>query len=84
MSYVGKYEQFEVEQTYLLKPKDGDDPDGFTFIRRRGQNGSYHYTYSMLRDVPGDVQKNQKTILERQISGREYVALQQVQNIKIT
>lgn len=76
----GKYEQFESEQTYLLG-QDKKDEAGFTFIRRRGQNGSYHYTYSMSRDVPdhGD-ETVQKTILERQISGREFIALQKVIN----
>jgi len=67
-----KYEQFESEQTYLVNAhKEDEEPAGFTFIRRRGQNGSYHYTYSMSRDVPDHGVLNvQKTILERQISGR--------------
>jgi len=70
-----KCETFEVEQTYLVNPKT--DQQGFTFIRRRGQNGSYHYSYSELRDVVGGANEtDQKTVLERQISGREYVALQ--------
>lgn len=69
-----KYEQFEVEQTYLVKPEMSSN--GFTFIRRRGQNGSFHYGYSSVRDVPGDDQE--KIVQERQISGREYVALLQV------
>ena len=73
-----KLEQFEVEQTYLVKPKIGDlsSSTGFIFVRRRGQNGSYHYSYSMLRDEPGD--SHEKIVLERQISGREYVALLKV------
>lgn len=65
-----KYEQFEVEQTYLIKSKD----DGFNFVRRRGQNGSYHYNISIVLTTPED---DQRCFVERQISGREYVALLQ-------
>jgi hypothetical protein len=39
---------------------------------RRGQNGQYTYTHSMLR---ADTQSDEKVILERSISGREYLAL---------
>jgi hypothetical protein len=76
---IDKYEQFEVEQTYLIKTA-AEEHKGFTFIRRRGQNGSYHYSYSALRDVPGEdsEQADQRAIIERQISGREYTALMKV------
>jgi len=65
-----QYEQFEVEQTYLIKPRE---EEGYNFIRRRGQNGSYHYNISLMRRIPGNEEQN--CITERQISGREYVAL---------
>jgi len=72
-----KYEQFEVEQTYLVRTDSGEK--GFTFIRRRGQNGSYHYSYSVLRDVnpeyASERDQGEKIVVERQISGREYIAL---------
>eukprot|EP01114_Cavostelium_apophysatum_P022054 TRINITY_DN7854_c0_g1_i1.p2 TRINITY_DN7854_c0_g1~~TRINITY_DN7854_c0_g1_i1.p2 ORF type:complete len:499 (-),score=97.37 TRINITY_DN7854_c0_g1_i1:1555-3051(-) len=72
-----KYEQFEVEQTYLINPGKNQAP-GYNYLRRRGQNGSYHYSYSELRDIPDSTnhEKDEKTVLERQISGREYIALQ--------
>jgi len=60
-----------MEQTYLLKP---EDQSGYTYIRRRGHNGSYHYSYSVLRDLETPQEQN-TAILERQISGREWVAL---------
>jgi len=72
------YEQFEVEQTYLLNSKGGQDKDGYTYIRRRGQNGSYHYSHSSLAATPlNSTQESvaSRTVLERHISGREYVAL---------
>jgi hypothetical protein len=69
-----KAEQFEVEQTYLVHTKG--EPKGFTFIRRRGQNGSYHYSYSSVRDAPDS---DEKIVVERQMSGREYIALTKVQ-----
>eukprot|EP01117_Protostelium_nocturnum_P003664 TRINITY_DN1494_c0_g1_i2.p1 TRINITY_DN1494_c0_g1~~TRINITY_DN1494_c0_g1_i2.p1 ORF type:complete len:459 (-),score=95.58 TRINITY_DN1494_c0_g1_i2:442-1818(-) len=73
-------EQFEVEQTYLLKAKDSD-AHGYTYIRRRGQNGSYHYSHSTLRDSPHDKgDESERTVLERHISGREYIALLKVRN----
>jgi len=67
-----KYEQFEVEQTYLVKGK-GEGTKGYIYIRRRGQNGSWTYSYSIQRDIPGETEHN--VYVERQISGREYVAL---------
>eukprot|EP01116_Phalansterium_solitarium_P011777 TRINITY_DN27559_c0_g1_i1.p1 TRINITY_DN27559_c0_g1~~TRINITY_DN27559_c0_g1_i1.p1 ORF type:complete len:545 (-),score=176.15 TRINITY_DN27559_c0_g1_i1:249-1712(-) len=75
-----KHETFEVEQTYLVDPnKNNKLGRGFTFVRRRTQNGVNHYSYSETRDlvnadVSGD-EKPEKTVLERQISGREYIAL---------
>jgi len=52
---------------------------GYNYIRRRGQNGNYTYTHSMLRraDLPDGHQHQQDdvAILERAVSGREYVAL---------
>lgn len=53
-----------------------DDTNGYTFIKRRGQNGSYHYSYSVLREVPGEA--HEKAVLERMITGREYIALMKV------
>jgi CYTH domain-containing protein/thymidylate kinase len=71
-----KMEIFEVEQTYLAKGKGEEDVEGYTYLRRRGQNGIYTYTHSTIR-VPKESDKNkqQHVILERPISGREYVAL---------
>lgn len=42
-----KFEQFSVEQTYLLKSQSHGS--GYNYIRRRGQNGVYTYTHSMVR-----------------------------------
>jgi hypothetical protein len=70
-----KTEEFEVEQTYLLKGK-AEGTTGFIFVRRRGQNGTNTYSYSVLRDVPGEDKQN--CVVERQISGREYLALMKV------
>ncbi|PRP73167.1 hypothetical protein PROFUN_03481 [Planoprotostelium fungivorum] len=73
------YEQFEVEQTYLLNSKGGQDKTGYTYIRRRGQNGSYHYSHSTLAGIPMEEAQREsidkRTVLERHISGREYVTL---------
>jgi len=72
------FEQFEVEQTYLLNSKGGQDKTGYTYIRRRGQNGSYHYSHSTLASTPQEDHGElipQRTVLERHISGREYVTL---------
>eukprot|EP01120_Amphizonella_sp_Union-15-10_P004840 TRINITY_DN155_c0_g3_i2.p2 TRINITY_DN155_c0_g3~~TRINITY_DN155_c0_g3_i2.p2 ORF type:complete len:507 (-),score=104.28 TRINITY_DN155_c0_g3_i2:707-2227(-) len=66
-----KFESFEVEQTYLAKP---ESVSGYTYVRRRGQNGVYTYTHSTVRNA-GEEDSEKNIILERTISGREYVAL---------
>lgn len=48
---------------------------GYNYLRRRGANGVYTYTHSMVRHPAGKKDKNEFVILERNISGREYVAL---------
>jgi hypothetical protein len=67
-----KYEQFEVEHTYLVKGS-AEGTKGYIFCKRRGQNGIYTYSYSSKRDITGD--DTQAVVVERKISGREYVAL---------
>jgi predicted ATPase/CYTH domain-containing protein len=68
-----KMEGFEVEQTYL---KSEESSIGYTYLRRRGQNGIYTYTLSTVRSATDfDSRSDQQIILERAISGREYVAL---------
>ncbi len=58
-----KTETVEIEQTYLLST------EGIARIRKRGQQGSYSYTYTVKKFLaPG---KNIE--LERTISGREYL-----------
>jgi hypothetical protein len=42
---------------------------------RRGQNGIYTYTLSTVRGSTDSADKNEQIILERAVSGREYVAL---------
>lgn len=59
-----KYEKIEIEQTYL-KAKDGSVPR----IRKRGQNGSFTYTYTIKKYL-GDGKNIEK---ERMISSREYL-----------
>lgn len=61
-----KFEEFDMEQTYL-KIED-KDLDGFVFVRRRGQNGVNSYTHSVKRRTG----KKVSSIIEKQISGREY------------
>jgi len=56
----------------LAPRKDTPENIGYNYIIRRGQNGQYTYTHSMLRP---DTQSDEKVILERSISGREYLAL---------
>lgn len=72
-----KLETFHVEQNYLQKtnPRLG----GYNYVRRRGQNGNYTYTHSMVRRASdgnlGSDPNAEVAILERAVSGREYVAL---------
>jgi hypothetical protein len=68
-SFSLKLETFQVEQTYLTQPPG---TQGYTYVRRRGQQGTYTYTHSMVRQSAGS---DELVILERAISGREYVAL---------
>lgn len=63
-------ESFDVDITYLSKPNQ--DQEGYSYVRRRGQNGTYAYTHSFVRHIP-DI--DEYTVQEHQISGREYVAL---------
>jgi len=66
-----KYETFEVEQTYL-QLNEPNQNNGYNYLRRRGQNGMYTYTHSVFRK---DYETDDQVILERLISGREYVGL---------
>jgi CYTH domain-containing protein/predicted ATPase len=59
------FEEFEIEQTYLLS-QDGWEAR----VRRRGQRGSSTYTHTMKRSVAA----GQRLKIERQITGREYIA----------
>jgi len=72
-----RIETFYVEQIYLQK-SDQNLP-GYNYLRRRGQNGTYTYTHSIVKH-PSYVHNSQddssSAILERAVSGREYVALQ--------
>jgi hypothetical protein len=61
-----KFEEFDMEQTYL-KIED-ETLDGFVFVRRRGQNGVNTYTHSVKRRTGS----RNSSVVERQISGREY------------
>jgi predicted ATPase len=81
-----RVETFDVEQTYLHKPHDLNIK-GYTYLRRRGQNGCYTYTLSSTgqpRVLPSDVAATagalsfvdeKSIILDRAITGREYIAL---------
>jgi thymidylate kinase len=74
-----KMETFYVEQIYLQK----NDPDlpGYNYLRRRGQNGIYTYTHSIVRhpaytNNPSDSEEEtSNAILERSVSGREFLTL---------
>jgi len=66
-----KIETYHVEKTYLTK---GSQSSGYDYVRRRGQAQTYTYTHSMLRHPPDDDEID-FAILERAISGREYIAL---------
>lgn len=61
-----RFEEFDVEQTYLIEQNGWQ-----ARIRRRGQHGSYTYTHTMKRAV----EVGQRIEIERQITGREYIAL---------
>jgi CYTH domain-containing protein/predicted ATPase len=58
--------EFDIEQTYLVS-----EPGQEMRVRRRGQHGSYTYTHTTKRPAGS----GQRVEIERQISGREYVAL---------
>jgi CYTH domain-containing protein len=59
------FEEFDIEQTYLLS-QDGSE----TRVRRRRQQGAATYTHTMKRVVTA----GQRVKIERQITGREYIA----------
>jgi len=59
------FEEFDIEQTYLLS-QDGWERR----VRRRGQQGASTYTHTMKRVVAA----GQRVKIERQITGREYIA----------
>ncbi|MDP2437752.1 MAG: ATP-binding protein [archaeon] len=61
-------QEFESE-TFFLKQKPGRP--GFSFLRCRGQNGIYSYTYSTRVSSPD----GQTAISEKQISSSEFVSL---------
>jgi CYTH domain-containing protein len=60
------FEEVDIEQTYLLSPDDSE-----VRVRRRGQHGSFTYTHTLKRPVAS----GQRVKIERQITGREYIAL---------
>ncbi len=60
------FEEVEIEQTYLIR-RDGWEAR----VRRRGQYGSHVYTHTLKRAVAS----GQRVKIERQITGREYLAL---------
>jgi CYTH domain-containing protein/predicted ATPase len=59
-------EEVEIEQTYLLT-SDGSEAR----IRKRGQHGSYTYTHTVKRPHS----EGQRIQIEKQITGRGYLAL---------
>lgn len=61
-----RFEEFDVEQTYLVSHNGWE-----ARVRRRGQHGSYTYTHTLKRPVA----TGQRVEVERQITGREYLAL---------
>lgn len=61
-----RFEEFDIDQTYLIA-EDGWEAR----VRRRGQNGAYTYTHTRKRIVAA----GQRVEIERQITGREYIAL---------
>jgi CYTH domain-containing protein len=82
-------ETFEIEQTYLMRAQDDDDSSsGYNYLRRRGQQGIYTYTLSAIREPGREFVKSlssrsdadrdeEQIVLERALSGREYVSLLQ-------
>jgi CYTH domain-containing protein len=60
------FEESDIEQTYLAG-QDGWEAR----VRRRGQHGSSTYTHTVKRPVVA----GQRVKIERQITGREYLAL---------
>lgn len=79
-------ETFEIEQTYLMRAQDDDDAtSGYNYLRRRGQQGIYTYTLSAIRQPGSEFIKSthrsdvdaEQIVLERALSGREYVSLLQ-------
>eukprot|EP01122_Echinamoeba_exundans_P015104 TRINITY_DN7035_c0_g1_i1.p1 TRINITY_DN7035_c0_g1~~TRINITY_DN7035_c0_g1_i1.p1 ORF type:complete len:509 (+),score=110.40 TRINITY_DN7035_c0_g1_i1:37-1563(+) len=82
-------ETFEIEQTYLMRAQDDDDSSsGYNYLRRRGQQGIYTYTLSAIREPGREFKKSvssrgdaardeEQIVLERALSGREYVSLLQ-------
>jgi CYTH domain-containing protein/predicted ATPase len=61
-----RFEEFDIEQTYLLGQEGLE-----ARLRRRGQHGSYTYTYTLKRPVA----LGQRVEIARQITGREYLSL---------
>jgi CYTH domain-containing protein len=61
-----RFEESDIEQTYLLG-QDGSEAR----VRRRGQHGASTYTHTVKRPVVA----GQRVKIERQITGREYLAL---------
>jgi CYTH domain-containing protein/predicted ATPase len=59
------FEEFDIEQTYLVS-QDGWE----TRVRRRSQQGASTYTHTVKRVVAA----GQRVKIERQITGREYIA----------
>lgn len=74
-------ETFELEQTYLMRAQDDDDSSqGYNYLRRRGQQGTYTYTLSAIREplreyVTNKDDPSEQIVLERSLSGREFVSL---------
>jgi CYTH domain-containing protein len=61
-----RHEEIDIEQTYL-HGQDGWEAR----VRRRGQHGSYSYTHTLKRPAAA----GQRVEIERQLTGREYIAL---------
>jgi CYTH domain-containing protein len=63
-----KFEEFEIEQTYLASEKKGWEAR----VRRRGQSGSFVYTHTMKRPIGAGTAE--RIELERKIPGSDYIA----------
>jgi CYTH domain-containing protein len=61
-----RFEEFDIEQTYLVGPSGWE-----ARVRRRGQQGSYTYTHTLKRPIAA----GQRVEVQRQVTGREYLAL---------